>query len=72
MRDFFSLLLTPLLVVASVASAADQVSVPRADHHQHLQSPAVVTLLSTPPPAAELPPDLASLWKRRPCWLTQM
>ena len=21
---------------------------------------------------AELPPESASLWKRRPCWLTQM
>jgi len=61
MHEFLSLLLTPLLVVASVASAADPVPVPRADHHQHLQSPAVVTLLSASAYAGPVPSGNCSL-----------
>src|SRR5262245_41370794 len=61
MHNFLHLLLLPLAVVTSAASAADSVPTPRVDHHQHLQSPAVVKLLSTPPPATELPVDLRAV-----------
>lgn len=57
----FLLSLSFALLVTSAASAADAVPPPRADHHQHLQSPAVVELLSTPPPAVELPADLRAV-----------
>src|SRR5215510_14772989 len=56
-----SFVLFLLLAAAPVVSMADFVPAPRVDHHQHLQSPAAVELLSSPPPAIELPVDLADL-----------
>jgi len=50
-----------LLVAAALERAAAQ-SAPRADHHQHLFSPALAALISPPPPAAPTTPiDAAQL-----------
>lgn len=58
---------TALVLLIAALALSTYASVPAVDHHQHLVSPAVATLLNgpVPPPAVAIPEDVARLLRLR-------
>src|SRR5687767_13323445 len=59
-------LLTAVLAMATLSTAAAAAQQPVADHHTHLMSPSAVKLVNDPPlPEIALPEDLARLLRAK-------